>query len=72
MRERELDPSQSPSAFFGNEVREARVKASMSQAELGKATCYDASYVSKVETGDIMPDARFVEALDVAFPNMNG
>lgn len=72
MRERELDPGQSPSAFFGNEVREARLNAGMPQAELGKATNYDGSYVSKVETGDIVPDAKFVDALDVVFPNMNG
>jgi hypothetical protein len=47
VRERELDPGQSPSAFFGNEVRKARLNASMSQAELGKTTNYDGSYAPK-------------------------
>lgn len=72
MRERELEPSASPAAFFGSEVREARAKAKMSQAALGSATGYDATYVSKVETGSIVPDDKFVKALDRVFPHMNG
>jgi transcriptional regulator with XRE-family HTH domain len=72
MRERELDPGASPAAFFGSEVREARTKAKMSQAALGAAVGYDATYVSKVETGTLVPDDGFVTALDRAFPNMNG
>ena len=72
MRERELDPGASPAAFFGNEVREARTRAKMSQAALGAAVGYDATYVSKVETGAIVPDDVFVNALDRVFPNMNG
>jgi transcriptional regulator with XRE-family HTH domain len=72
MRERELDSSASPAAFFGSEVREARTKAKMSQPALGAATGYDATYVSKVETGAIVPDDKFVIGLDNVFPNMNG
>lgn len=72
MRERELDPGASPAAFFGNEVREARTRAKMSQAALGAAVGYDATYVSKVETGAIVPDDDFVNALDQVFPHMNG
>jgi transcriptional regulator with XRE-family HTH domain len=72
MRERALEPGASPAAFFGNEVREARTQAKMSQPELGAAVGYDATYVSKVETGSIVPDDKFVDALDVVFPNMNG
>jgi transcriptional regulator with XRE-family HTH domain len=72
MRERELDPGASPAAFFGNEVREARTRGKMSQAALGAAIGYDATYVSKVETGSIVPDDHFVNALDQAFPHMNG
>ena len=72
MRERELDPGASPAAFFGNEVREARTRAKMSQAALGAAVGYDATYVSKVETGAIVPDDVFVNAADRVFPNMNG
>jgi hypothetical protein len=72
MRERELDPGTSPAAFFGNEVREARTRAKMSQPALGGAVCYDATYVSKVETGAIVPDDDFVNGLDRVFPHMNG
>lgn len=72
MRERELDPGASPAAFFGSEVREARTKAKMSQPELGSAVGYDGSYVSKVETGTVAPDADFVNGLDRVFPQMNG
>ena len=72
MRERELDPGASPAAFFGNEVREARTRGKMSQATLGSAISYDATYVSKVETGSIVPDDDFVNAVDRVFPHMNG
>jgi transcriptional regulator with XRE-family HTH domain len=72
MRERELDPGASPAAFFGSEVREARAKAKMSQPALGAAVGYDATYVSKVETGTIVPDDDFVNGLDRVFPHMNG
>ena len=44
----------------------------MSQAALGAAVGYDATYVSKVETGAIVPDDDFVNALDQVFPHMNG
>lgn len=72
MRERELDPGASPAAFFGNEVREARTRAKMSQPALGAAVGYDGTYVSKVETGTIVPDDDFVNGLDRVFPHMNG
>jgi transcriptional regulator with XRE-family HTH domain len=72
MRERELDPGASPAAFFGNEVREARTQAKMSQPSLGAAVGYDGTYVSKVETGAIVPDDVFVSGLDRVFPQMNG
>jgi transcriptional regulator with XRE-family HTH domain len=72
MRERELDPGASPAAFFRSEVREARTGAKMSQAALGAALGYDDTYVSKVETGAIVPNDDFVNGLDRVFPHMNG
>jgi transcriptional regulator with XRE-family HTH domain len=72
MRERELDPGASPAAFFRSEVREARTSAKMSQAALGAALGYDSTYVSKVETGAIVPDDDFINGLDRVFPHMNG
>jgi hypothetical protein len=44
----------------------------MSQAALGAAVGYDATYVSKVETGAVVPDDDFVNALDREFSHMNG
>ena len=44
----------------------------MSQPALGEAVGYDATYVSKVETGTIVPDNDFVNGLDNIFPAMNG
>jgi hypothetical protein len=44
----------------------------MSQPALGAAVGYDATYVSKVETGTIVPDSDFVNGLDRIFPHMNG
>ena len=52
MRERELNPGESPAAFFGNEVREARTRAKMSQPDLGSVLGYDASYVSQGGDGN--------------------
>jgi transcriptional regulator with XRE-family HTH domain len=72
MRERELNPGESPAAHFGSEVREARNYAKMSQPELGLALGYDGSYVSKVEHAVIIPDEKFVAGLDPVFPHMNG
>jgi hypothetical protein len=46
--------------------------AKMSQAALGAAVGRDDTYVSKVETGAIVPDDEFVNALDRVFSNMNG
>ena len=62
----------SPAHFFGAEVREARKRAGMSQPELAAIAGYDPSYVSKVETGAITPDDKFISACDGAFPGMHG
>ncbi len=72
MRERQLDPGASPSAHFGNEVREARTMRGNVTARTGAATDYDGSYVSKVEGAKIVPDDKFIDALDRVFPHMNG
>ena len=44
----------------------------MSQAALGTETGYDATYVSKIENGHIVPDEKFLVAIDRTFPKMNG
>lgn len=67
-RERELDASQSPLAFFGAEVRLARTAAGMSLAELGALVPCDKSTVSRIESGLLAPDDAFARACDKAFP----
>lgn len=71
-RERELDATQSPLAFFGSEVRRARTAAGMSLADLGHLVPCDKSTVSRVESGLLVPDEAFARACDEAFPAAGG
>lgn len=71
-RERQLDPSASPLAFFGSEVRRARTAGGMTLAALGARVPCDASTVSRVESGLLAPDEAFADACDLAFPAANG
>jgi transcriptional regulator with XRE-family HTH domain len=67
-RERELDATVSPLAFFGAEVRRARTAAGMSLADLGRLVPCDKSTVSRVESGLLAPDEAFARACDEALP----
>ena len=69
---RELDPAASPAAFFGAEVRRARIAASMTLADLAATVPCDASTVSRIEAGTLSPGRRFAAACDEAFPGMGG
>jgi transcriptional regulator with XRE-family HTH domain len=71
-RERELDATLSPLAFFGAEVRRARTAAGMSLADLGQLVPCDKSTVSRVESGLLAPDEAFARACDGAFPSAGG
>jgi transcriptional regulator with XRE-family HTH domain len=71
-RERELDATLSPLAFFGAEVRRARTAAGMSLADLGRLVPCDKSTVSRVESGLLVPDEAFARACDEAFPAAGG
>lgn len=71
-RERELDATLSPLAFFGAEVRLARTAAGMSLADLGRLVPCDKSTVSRVESGLLAPDEAFARACDEAFPGAGG
>src|SRR5271165_243446 len=71
-RERELDATLSPLAFFGAEVRRARTAAGMSLADLGQLVPCDKSTVSRVESGLLAPDEAFARACDQAFPAAGG
>jgi transcriptional regulator with XRE-family HTH domain len=69
---RELDASASPLAFFGSELRLARLAAGLSQEQLGKRLGFSGDLVGKIETGDRRPNRDFVAACDESFPAANG
>lgn len=52
---------------FGDDVRRVRIARGMSQTGLTMATGYSRTYVSKVETGTVIPTLRFAEGCDKAF-----
>jgi transcriptional regulator with XRE-family HTH domain len=61
-----LDPSSSPLALFGSELRTYRERAGLSQEQLGGKTNYTGSYVGAVERAGEMPKRRFAVASDLA------
>ena len=69
---RDLDASASPLAFFGAELRVARLAAGLSQEQLGRRLGFSGDLVGKIETGDRKPKPDFVAACDEAFPIANG
>jgi DNA-binding XRE family transcriptional regulator len=69
---KDLDSSVSPRHHLGAEIRRAREETGMSQAELGKITSHDRTYVTKAETGDIDPSEAFAAGCDRAFPDRRG
>jgi transcriptional regulator with XRE-family HTH domain len=73
---RELDPGASPAAFFGAELRRARMTAGLSQDQLqdqlGARLGYSAAQVGKVETGEQAPSADFARLCDQALPDTGG
>jgi hypothetical protein len=71
---RPLNPSASPLAFFGAEVRRARERREprMSQTQLGAICHCDGSVVSRVEGAECDPPEGFPAGCDEAFPDMFG
>jgi transcriptional regulator with XRE-family HTH domain len=59
-------------AFFGAELRRARVAAGMSQDHLGRTLSFSGDLVGKVETGERAPTADFAAGCDRAFPHLDG
>ncbi|MEU3494215.1 Scr1 family TA system antitoxin-like transcriptional regulator [Kitasatospora cineracea] len=66
MRINELDPSSSPLAAFGWQIRERRRREGLTQGELGRLAGYTAAYVSLIENGRRRPPVEFIRALDRA------
>ncbi|NSC21376.1 helix-turn-helix transcriptional regulator [Streptomyces albus subsp. chlorinus] len=52
---------------LGEDVRRFREARGMSQEALAHATGYSKSYVSKVESGSVLPSQRFAEGCDKVF-----
>ncbi|MQS10926.1 helix-turn-helix domain-containing protein [Streptomyces kaniharaensis] len=66
MRETELDPSASPLAAFGAQLRRSRKAAGMRQAQLGALTSLSDSQISNLERGTRSPTLDWVVAADRA------
>ncbi|MEU9746321.1 helix-turn-helix transcriptional regulator [Streptomyces niveus] len=66
------DPTLSPLAHFGYEVRLERERLGMSRSELGKEAHCGYSLVAKIEAGDRVPALSFAETCDRVFPYSNG
>ncbi|WP_327090470.1 helix-turn-helix transcriptional regulator [Nonomuraea sp. NBC_01738] len=61
---RELNPSSSPLAFFGSELREHRTRAGLSQEQLAERLSYSLSLVCAIELAKRTPSRDFAERAD--------
>lgn len=64
MAARELDLAASPLRVFGAMLRRYRVKAGMSQEQLGARVFCSADLIGKIENGQRVPSEQFAEACD--------
>lgn len=69
---RPADPTVSPLAYFGEEVRIERERLGMSRAELGKLVHCSYSLVAKIESGTRVPTLDFARVCDTTFPHSGG
>lgn len=63
----DIDPYESPLAYFGAAVRRNRLRLGLIQTELGKRINYSDDTISKIENGDQVPTVAFGEACDREF-----
>jgi transcriptional regulator with XRE-family HTH domain len=69
---RDLDATRSPMAFFGAELRRARVAAGLSQDQLGRELSFSGDLVGKVETCERAPTPDFAAGCDRVFTVTDG
>lgn len=70
MAARDLDLAASPLRVFGAMLRRYRVKAGMSQEQLGARVFCSGDLIGKIENGQRVPSEQFAEACD-AVPELN-
>lgn len=66
MNRKELDPTASPHAAFGVQLRRSREARGLTQRELGRAINYSGTYISYIEHADREPTLKFAIAADEA------
>ncbi len=63
---RELDPSGSPLAYYGYELRRAREAVGLTQGQLGSIVFCTGSLIGQIETASKVPQRELSERLDAA------
>jgi transcriptional regulator with XRE-family HTH domain len=59
-------------AFFGAELRRARLAAGMSQDQLGRTLSFSGDLIGKIETCERAPSPEFAAGCDAVFPHFDG
>ncbi|GAB2699727.1 helix-turn-helix domain-containing protein [Kitasatospora kifunensis] len=64
MNKKDLDPTESPLAGFGLQLRRSREAKGLTQGQLGALLSYSAGFISYVERGERKPKLKFAQRAD--------